>query len=542
MSEPGERTPAWLTERTAWAVVAALMAAGLALRLPHLSDSLIGDETSTLWIVSGGGPGHVLDVVASDAEISPPLYFLLAWASTKLGSAPELVRLPALLAGMAAIPLTYLVGARAVGRVPGLIAAAAMTLSPFMVFYAANARVYALAIALLLASTYALLRAVRGGGTGWWVAYGALSCLAMYSHYTTAFVLAAQLLWALWAHPEARRAALLANVGAAIAFAPWIPSTLADLDSPTTEILEALQGDGFDVKRRAVEQWAFGSPGATLGQVPGTFFLRAGIAALVVAAAAGLWRNRERLLGRLPGGEPRLSRGMVLVLALAVATPVSEAGLLLLGGTDLFGARNLNTSSGGLALAIGAVLGSAPVAVSVLCTTVLLGAFAVGSVKAIDPTRSTIEFEGPARAIDAESASGDVVLDTVSSAVSPVPLTPLRAHLSAGREVVTLYLPTGPPPFLAPPPEPGPLVQETFDAAASSEEARIFLLVRSGAVTEEGERVRLHLFPPNPHVGPEQDLLLPPGTRVVETRSYEGIIGVDLVVVEPGDGAVRRVG
>ena len=50
--------------------------------------------------------------VASDAEISPPLYFMLAWASTKLGSAPELIRLPSLIAGVASIPLIYLVPER----------------------------------------------------------------------------------------------------------------------------------------------------------------------------------------------------------------------------------------------------------------------------------------------------------------------------------------------------------------------------------------------------------------------------------------------
>ena len=67
------------------------------------------------------------------------------------------------------------------------------------------------------------------------------SCAAVYTHYTAVFVLGAQLLWLLWAHPEARRPALLANLGAALAFLPWISGLIADLNSPTTKILGALQ-------------------------------------------------------------------------------------------------------------------------------------------------------------------------------------------------------------------------------------------------------------------------------------------------------------
>lgn len=54
----------------------------------------------------------MLSSIRSDDEITPPLYFIFAWLSMKLGSDPEWVRLPSLLAGTAVIPLVYLVGAR----------------------------------------------------------------------------------------------------------------------------------------------------------------------------------------------------------------------------------------------------------------------------------------------------------------------------------------------------------------------------------------------------------------------------------------------
>src|SRR5215218_3094953 len=99
---PGPRTPLL--------VVAALTALGLGLRLALLGQSLFADELSTWRIVSTHGLGGVVSTVHSDAEITPPLYFVLAWLTTRLDLTPELLRAPSFLAGVAAIPLVYLLG------------------------------------------------------------------------------------------------------------------------------------------------------------------------------------------------------------------------------------------------------------------------------------------------------------------------------------------------------------------------------------------------------------------------------------------------
>ena len=117
---------------------------------------------------------------------------------------PELLRLPSLLAGVATIPGVYLLGVRTVGRSAGLVAAALTALAPFMAFYSTEGRGYAVMMALLLASTLALLTAVDDGRRRWWVLYALATCLTMYTHYTAAFVLATQLAWVLT--PTRRRA------------------------------------------------------------------------------------------------------------------------------------------------------------------------------------------------------------------------------------------------------------------------------------------------------------------------------------------------
>ena len=170
-------------------VTAAAVIFGVVARLVHLDDTPLGDELSTIYIVHGHSLSDVLHLVKSDAEISPPLYFVLAWICAQFGSASELIRLPALIAGLSAIPLAFLLARRLFGYSAGLVAAAVMALNPFMVFYSTEARSYSLAIALLLGSTLAMLIAAERRSIRWWALYAALVALAMYAHYTAVFVL-----------------------------------------------------------------------------------------------------------------------------------------------------------------------------------------------------------------------------------------------------------------------------------------------------------------------------------------------------------------
>ena len=134
-----------------------------------------------------------------------------------------MLRAPSYLAGVAAIPLVYLIGARTVGRCAAVVASAITALGPFMIYYSTEARGYELMVVLVMLSTLAMLVAIDDRRARWWVLYAASSCAAMYTHYTAVFFLGAQLRVALWAHPEARRAAVLANLGAVIGFLPGSP-------------------------------------------------------------------------------------------------------------------------------------------------------------------------------------------------------------------------------------------------------------------------------------------------------------------------------
>ena len=65
--------------RRALIFVGLVTAAGFALRLHQYGQSMMGDEMSTLWIVQNHGLSGVISQVSGDAEITPPLSFLLSW-------------------------------------------------------------------------------------------------------------------------------------------------------------------------------------------------------------------------------------------------------------------------------------------------------------------------------------------------------------------------------------------------------------------------------------------------------------------------------
>ncbi len=307
----------------------------------------------------------------------------------------------------------------------------------------------------------------------------------------------------------------------------------ADFQSPTIDILSYLQGDGFDVKRQAVEAWAFGYPYNLPGNVPGRFWIALGTAAIVVAALSGLWRwLRPRLQGR---GWPVLNRGVVLALMLALATPVAELVILGLGGSDLFGARNLNTAAPGYALSIGALVTAAGPVIGAICCAAVLATFAYGTARSLDPTVSTIDFKAAAHRVDADAGPDDVVLDLISPGISPVPLTALDVYLPPGRPEYRAYQPKGPPPFLTPPPPPAPIVEDALAAAAGG---RLFIVGGSTSVAEDDGAVSITVPPAKAGRDETETVTLPPSWRIVATHSWPGIGPIYVYELEQtGDGA-----
>ncbi len=362
-------------ERAALLAVAAATAAALVLRWIGFDQSLFGDEQLTRYAVADGAHGVLgrLDRF----EQNPPLFFWLAALSRHLGGV-EWIRLPSLIAGAAAVPLTYALGRLTLGaRGPAVFAAALMALSPFLAFYGTEGRPYALMVALLLASTVCLLAALRrAGGWWWWAGMAVASAAALYTQYVAVFWLAAQGVWALWAAPQRWRGLLASCAGTALAFLPWLPSFLDQRELIT--LSEAITARGA---ARTFGQLAIGHPLLSLSDSLGT----AGRWALVLVAgalAAGLaliaarrWRARPERPA------PRVLRAVVLLVVLALGTPVGLWAYAHLGGGSFGLGRYWLASAAPAFLLAGGALAALPRPVAATAAATVL---AVAGVVALD--------------------------------------------------------------------------------------------------------------------------------------------------------------
>lgn len=481
------------------ALVLAITAVGAALRIALAGQDMFADELSTYWIVSGHGLGGVISTVHTDAEITPPLYFALAWLSTRISLAPEWLRMPSLIAGIATIPAVYAVGARTVGRTAAVVATALTALSPFMLYYSGEARGYALMMCLVVLSTLAMLLAVDTRRWGWWALYAAASAGAVYSHYTSVFALGAQFAWLLWAHPEARRAALIANAGAAIAFLPWWSGLRGDLNSPTTDILSALQPFTFGFVRASTVHWLVGYPyineSSSVRHLPGLLAL----ILLAVAVVASL----ALLVPRL-GAWRRLDRRIVLVALLALAVPVGELVASAVS-SNLYGTRNLAASWPYVALTAGAVLASPGPRLRIVTIGLAVVAFAIGAVRILGPDFQRPHYREIASLIDRTASPQDVVVDgpTISPAGVPTPFDVAFKRPHRRFQLAKAKVRYNPFRILG---APAPIPDVVRQAAAAAAGHRLYLILLDGNPTE-----RLALD------------AVPPGYRLLSHRVYGGI-------------------
>jgi uncharacterized membrane protein len=248
-----------------------IMLAGTALRLFRLgADSLWYDETVSTYL-AGSRLSELLRHTAGD--IHPPGYYVLLRGWLVLMGYPTGHADPhgiglefsaaffSLFFGVLLIALVYALARRVASNQVGLIAALLVALSPYNVWYSQEVRMYTLGAALGVVVVYAMLRAGQAPGNrrqtaGWWAVYAVATAAGMYTLYYFIFLLIPLNLWMLFLILRRRsqlpassfKAWLLANLAAALLYAPWIPVAYRQTTNPpvppwrtTPDLLNALR-------------------------------------------------------------------------------------------------------------------------------------------------------------------------------------------------------------------------------------------------------------------------------------------------------------
>lgn len=176
-------------------LLAGIVFVGFLLRAVNLGgESLWVDEIYTLRTVVDEGLAYII-LVQPIQDPHPPFYYVVVdlW-TTFVGTSAVTIRFVSLVASVASIPLVYAVGDRLYDRRVGLFAALLFAVSPFYVWYAREARMYALLTLLGLLSVYAMLSWLAGAEEWWRERWGyALASVALiYTHAFGALLVLAQ--------------------------------------------------------------------------------------------------------------------------------------------------------------------------------------------------------------------------------------------------------------------------------------------------------------------------------------------------------------
>lgn len=396
-----------VTAARAPVIVGVLCVVALILRVVLATDWLAGDELFARYDVLDGGPGDVIARLRAgdpvSPEVSPPLYFLLAWLAHAVVGTDEALRIPSVLASVVTVWLVYALGRRAFGAPAGVAAAAMWTFAPFAIFYGSEARPYGLLAALCAASLLALLVALERGGRWRWVVVALTSAAVVYTHYVGVGIIVAQAAWAFVAHPSARRAIAAAYIAAAVSFLPWI----GELRTDPLFSYAFLAPDGI---RDVLERFAQALPGhpfVPLRAIPGAVAtaLFVGVAILVTVLAIA---QRGRSAGAWPA-MARSARG-ALVLA-ALATPAALLLFSVIGDHTVFLVRSLTPSApAAVVLLAGLACAVRPRALGAGLTAVLVAVLAFGAGRTLDPDHRRPDYAPIAAYLDRVAQPGDLVV------------------------------------------------------------------------------------------------------------------------------------
>ncbi len=366
-----------LSNRAICGLLTIIVALGAALRILSVDSALWYDEMVTL-IDSVRAPFASI-VTQFPSNNNHVLYSVLAHGSVAaFGEHSWSLRLPAVIFGIASLPMLYLLGAHVTSRFEAIWATLLLAVSYHHIWYSQNARGYTILLFCALLTSYLLLVGLREDRRSSYLQYGIVSALSAYAHLTMvlfvlgqATVVAWQVLarsgWRFklrdWQNPILGFAAagiftlvlyapVLADVqaffgrepkGAAVASAGWaVAETLRGLQlgyGATGGIVVGgiLMASGVwsYFRRSPLVLALFVVPGAALFAAtvllqrptfPRFFFFLAGFALLIVvrgAVVVGQWaanRLPENYAGRRWGGmlPVFILAGMTLVSVLAV--------------------------------------------------------------------------------------------------------------------------------------------------------------------------------------------------------------------------------
>ncbi|MFH1409225.1 MAG: glycosyltransferase family 39 protein [Nanoarchaeota archaeon] len=197
----------------------AIIILGIVLRIAFLGqESLWMDETYSL--VCSSQSGDAFFTCLTTAQSQPPLYFILlsGWISL-FGESEEALRSLSVIFSIAALPFIYLLARHWFKKKTASLALVFGSITFIQIFYAQEARPYALFMCLTVLTTYVLMKLFSNNRH--WPMYLASMILLVYTHYFAWFVVAFHMILAFLSK---KRMPFIMISLAFLSYLPWLPT------------------------------------------------------------------------------------------------------------------------------------------------------------------------------------------------------------------------------------------------------------------------------------------------------------------------------
>jgi len=119
-----------------------LTVAGIFLRFYNLGYNSLWLDEATTYNISLQSFTGIWQTITTGSEFNPPLFYWVEHIMLIFGNSEIILRFVPAVLGVLSIPVFYLVGKEFLDRNTGIIAAAACTVSPFLIYYSQEARAY----------------------------------------------------------------------------------------------------------------------------------------------------------------------------------------------------------------------------------------------------------------------------------------------------------------------------------------------------------------------------------------------------------------
>lgn len=187
------------------------------------------------------------------SDVHPPLYYwLLKLWSLVFGESIIALRSLSLVFIMCAVVVAYFFAKKYFGKKSALLTVVLMSISPMLVRYSEEARMYGLVVLIATAATVVLVEATLKPTRRKWILYGVLVSLGMWTHYFTAIIWLAHWVWRFAVRGKYQSTKkffskdwVWAHVLAVIIFIPWLPFMVKQM--------RTVQQTGFWIKEVSID-------------------------------------------------------------------------------------------------------------------------------------------------------------------------------------------------------------------------------------------------------------------------------------------------